>query len=146
MIVKTGANYQADGGYIEASREGTSINITVDGDSVNLPSIKGTPDAMVICKVSKGEGVSNGGSYGGIGAALTTSPYMGGLSLPNYPEIKEIGILFHIGTLITMPNNATPKLLDGSVNCVLKDSPTSAQAKLLLATGDDPVAILGVEE
>lgn len=33
MIVKTGANYQAEGGYIEASREGDII--TIDGVGYN---------------------------------------------------------------------------------------------------------------
>ena len=33
MIVKTGANYQAEGGYIEASREGDII--TIDGAEYN---------------------------------------------------------------------------------------------------------------
>ena len=144
MIVKTGANYQAEGGYIEASREGDAVVVTSGDDRVEIPTIKGVGDAMVKCVISKGEGVPNGGNYTGVENYQAQIPLMAGHSLPNYPNSITIGVFFHIGTPLALPNNANVKLLDGSKDCVL--SPGWGNNKLLLATGNNPVAVLGVEE
>ena len=116
MIVKTGANYQAEGGYIEASRAGETVTVRTENKTITIPSTNGVGDARVLCNSSKGENIPNGGSYAGIGGS-STKLYMGGQSLPNYPNENSIWILFTVGTPIIMPNNKTAILLEGSQDC-----------------------------
>ena len=144
MIVKTGANYQAEGGYIEASRFGDKIEVRVDNKKLTIPSTNGVCDTRVLCKVKKGEGIPDGGAYNGIGDAHTKK-YMTGHSLPNYPTEESIWILFTVGTPISMPNSKTAILLEGSQDCELKEG-AIATSPLLYATGPNPIAILGVAD
>lgn len=144
MIVKTGANYQADGGYIEASRKGDTLEVRAENKTFTIPSASGVVDTRVLCKISKAENIPNGGSYGGIGGS-STGLYMGGQSLPNYPNENSIWIWFTVGTQIILPNTKTAILLEGSQDCELRPGPAST-SPLLYATGPNPIAILGEDK
>lgn len=141
MIVKTGANYQDEGGYIEVGRIGETLEVRAENKTLTIPSTNGVVDTRVLCSIRKNENIPNGGSYSGIGGS-STRLYMGGLSLPNYPNTSTIWIMFTVGTTITLPNAKTAVLLEGSQDCELRPGPVST-APLLYATGPNPIAILG---
>ena len=144
MIVKTGANYKAEGGYIEASRVGDEVTVRTENKTLTIPSTNGVVDARVLCTLKKDASVPDGGSYGGIGGSPDRL-YMGGQSLPNYPNDSRVWILFTVGTLISLPNSKTAILLEGSQDCELRPG-MSATQPLLYATGPNPIAIIGEAE
>lgn len=140
MIVKTGANYQADGGYIEASKTGSDVNITIDGADYNFKS-----DADNIVSLYK--------TMISLSPELTSTAYCVGLSregsaflptsvnLSSTPDERyageNVGIFVSIGGTTGITN---PTLAEGSRNTVVvKASATSAR---VYAVGPDAVAII----
>ena len=53
MIVKTGANYQAEGGYIEASKDGLEVTINDNGMKVVVPNISGNVESFIPASIRK---------------------------------------------------------------------------------------------
>lgn len=141
MIVKTGANYQAEGGYIEASKTGSSVNITIDGDNYNIDTAAEEVVSLYATTVSLSQEVSGavycqgltkyGNVYTPAGINVTseapTVKYAG----------KTVGIYFAIGGTTGITN---PVLADGSKNVVIdKYAETAAR---IFAIGPDAVAII----
>lgn len=140
MIVKTGANYQAEGGYIEASKTETNVIVTIDGDDYNFKS-----DADNIISLYK--------TMISLSPELTSAVYCMGLSrdgdnftptginLTNAPSEKyaaeNVGIHFSIGGSTGINN---PILAEGSRNTSIVK--ISASAARIYANGQDAVAII----
>ena len=140
MIVKTGANYQNDGGYIEASKTGSDVNITIDGANYNFKS-----DADNIASLYK--------TMVSLSPELTSAVYCmaispdgdnfipTGFNLSSTPSVRyaaeNVGIYFAIGGTTGITN---PILAEGSHNTVVVK--LSATAARIYANGPDAVAII----
>lgn len=135
MIVKTGANYQAEGGYIEASTAGGSAVVKVENKEIVVPSVNGIADSVVPCVISKVPELTSNIIITAI--SLGDNMHTGGYSI-NTSE-RTLGITFNVGCSITI-NPAIPiKLADSSKDCTIT---TASGTIMLKATGDNPVAIL----
>ena len=152
MIVKTGANYQAEGGYIEASVVGNKIVATINGIKKEYPYFDTSvgESSVVPITISKSENaesttiscvvyqrytLENGDFvYDYKNTALTTTEITGYFAPTD-----------SIGLFLTMPAGVIPKLADGSKDCkIVKRS--VGDTRFLIITGPEPIAIIDKEE
>lgn len=139
MIVKTGANYQAEGGYIEASADNNTVTVNKNGKSATIPSLNGTVDTLVFANVRLDESAGTSGNLVGTDA---NTGRLGALGITE--SFRSIGIFYKTGCTFSVGSiTAQIVLKDGSKDCVIREY---SGYKVLCATGDEPVAILGVAE
>lgn len=140
MIVKTGANYHAEGGYIEASKAGADVNIKIDGENYHFKS-----DAEVITSLYK-VGIRTAPEFTNTIFSIGLrkegdkfTPITSNVTNANMDRYasETIAIFIAIGGTTGLTN---PVLADGSHNTmIIKQSDSVA---LIYAIGPDAVAII----
>ena len=138
MIVKTGANYQAEGGYIEASKDGLEVTINDNGMKVVVPNISGNVESFIPASIRKSDDVSFDVTIFSVNSSATR---IDGYNVGNV--FNTFRICYKIGSTLAVTGGTPLNLMDGSKNCEIKSDPITGK-QLLVATGDEPVAILGV--
>ena len=146
MIVKTGANYQNDGGYIEFSRgAGTAI---VNGAPIPSMVYSDSKKVMGLQEVTikRKSGVSGALRYTNYQeyTAITGEKFYDAHSTTMADgTTATVTLPTGFGTPITSPTGYHPKLAEGSKNVKLIQS--EGLYYYIISTGDFPTAVIELE-
>lgn len=146
MIVKTGANYQAEGGYIEfakgagtATLNGATVPSIVYSDTIRVTGLQRFP----ITRVSGISGAFKYVDYSEYTAVTGEKFYDYHTVTLNEGVSDYVTLPAGFGSLITRPAGYHPILAEGSENVKLIQTATGYY--YIIATGDSPNAVIGLE-
>ena len=152
MIVKTGANYQAEGGYIEFAT-GDNSYVMIDDKKIPANILKGSYGITSVINIKVKKTVDASGAIRVLhyvpqttnkGDVLVTSS-TGELLTNSY---REFTMVAGLGAQITTPTNTIPLLEEGSHNVEILQlyAGTDVVGYTIAVTGEDPIAVLSYTE
>ena len=147
MIVKTGANYQAEGGYIEFAADNSNGVTIINGQAVPTQLYKTATEIFGIMSVSVRKTTESDDGVRIIRYRELTS--LEGVKYFDYAYFdvtttaSDITIPSGFGVFIGVPSGMKPVLANGSNDVQII---RSASAYLLFITGENPVAVLSYTE
>ena len=148
MIVKTGANYQAEGGYIEFAADNPNGVTIINGEPVPTTLYKGVVGITGYMDVEIKKTPESDGQVRVVRSYSSQSREGVSYYETSYDTVsttaKTFKILIGYGSTISVPSGNKPVLTDGSKNTRIIQ--TSAGSYMLFITGDNPVAVLSYTE
>ena len=140
MIVKTGANYQVEGGYIEASKKDGGAIVNINGVENEILDMNGKPASIVTLNLKKPASFASTISFPCVYSSsdgLTTGSYSTGAGAVDY----NVGVIAGVRILLSINPATGIKAGDGTNNCEIIQSPTVSGRYYLSITGPDPVIV-----
>lgn len=140
MIVKTGANYQTEGGYIEASKSGDGAVVTINDDTASINTMIGIHVSAILVDIRKTADTT---------PTITMSCYYTdgpGLHNGNISVTTDSQLVYELrgGFVPFVISPSTPiKLAEGSKDCEIV---FSNSRYYLGITGNNPVCIVEATE
>ena len=148
MIVKTGANYQNEGGYIEFSADNPNGVTIINGKPVPTTLYKGVSDItgymnVEIKKTPESEGIVRIAQYDVYQSQEGVSYYDHGYATV-LTTAKTFKLLIGVASIISVPTGYKPVLNEGSNDTRIIQA--TGGAYMLFITGENPVAVLSYTE
>ena len=137
MIVKTGANYQAEGGYIEASKKDAGAIVNINGVENEILDMSGKPASIVTVNIKKPASLRSSINFHcvyDVAGQLTTGNYGTGEGETDANVLLFGGVL----TMLTLNPSIPIKAGAETHNCEII---TIANRYYLRITGPDPVIV-----
>lgn len=147
MIVKTGANYQAEGGYIEFAADNPNGVTIINGRAVPTKLYATASEITGFMSVEARKTPESSGRIRVVRYVEFVSTegvrFLGTNSYETTTEANFIKIPIGYGASVDVPSGMKPVLADGSKDVRIITTQTSYY---LIITGENPVAVLSYTE